>query len=65
MLAHPECNGLPHKTLVWPCSRSTAERYARIGPWHKCTDITDELELAHSGLKSLIQNPRMGPLPAP
>ena len=34
-------------------------------PWVKCAGVADELELAHSSLKSLKQNPHMGPLPAP
>jgi len=36
---------------------------ACIGPQYKHADIADELELAHSSLKALMQNSCMGPLP--
>jgi len=65
VLAHPECNGLPHETLAWACSGSAARQYNQIGPWVKCVDVTDELELARSSLKSLMQNLPMGPLDSP
>ena len=45
-----------HVGLQWECC---------WGPWVKCAGVADELKLAHNSLKSLKQNPRMGPLPAP
>ena len=34
-------------------------------PWVKCAGVVDEVELAHSSLKFLKQNHRMGPLSVP
>jgi len=34
-LAHPECNGLPHDTLVWACSGRATKENGCVGLWYK------------------------------
>ena len=48
--------------IAFPGSTPAAGPCKSLG--HKCADIAGELKLAHGSLKSLMQNPRMGPLPA-
>ena len=35
---------------------------AEVGSRYECTDLADELELAHRGLEALVRKPLHGPI---